>query len=158
MRWGESCRVGLLNSHLFHKHKVYRQDEAAESGEMVPMQCLALKEHGGEHGEHNERDDLLDDLELHQRERPAITRKTNAVGRYLARVFGQRDSPRKEDDGVERPVGDDFHFLQFQVPVPGKGHEDVGHNEQEDGTESFHILVCIDLALLYWLGNERLVA
>ena len=43
------------------------------------------------------------------------------------------NAPREEDDGYEGPVATDARFLQLQVAVPGKGHEDVGQDEQENG-------------------------
>lgn len=76
-----------------HEDKVYRQNEATESGKVVPVQCFATEEHGGEHGEDNERDDLLDDLQLHQREGAAVARKADAVGRYLAGILEQGNAP-----------------------------------------------------------------
>ena len=94
------------------------------------MQRLTLEEQRGEHGEDDERDDLLDDLELHQREGAAVAREADAVGGNLAGVLEERDAPRKEDDGKQRPMGGDFHLLQLQVPIPGERHEDVGHDEQ----------------------------
>ena len=103
------------------------------------MQRLAPEEQRGEDRKDDERDDLLDDLQLHERERPAVAREADAVGRNLARILEQRDAPRQEDDGKQRPMGSDFHLLQLQVPVPGEGHEDVGDDEQKDGVECFHI-------------------
>ena len=97
---------------------------------MVPVQRLALEEQGRENSEDDERDDLLDDLELHQRERPAVAREADAVGRNLAGILEERDAPRQEDDGKQGPMGGDLHLLQLQMPVPSECHEDVGHDEQ----------------------------
>ena len=94
-----------------HEDEVHRQDEADEGRQVIPMQRLALEEQCGEHGEDDERDDLLDDLELHQREGTAVAREADAVGRNLAGILEERDAPRKEDDGKQRPMGGDFHLL-----------------------------------------------
>ena len=59
--------------------------------------------------------------------------KTDAVGGHLAGVFEEGDAPGEENDQIDRPMGGDFHLLKFQVAVPGKGHEDVGQDEQENG-------------------------
>ena len=115
------------------------------------MQRLALEEQRGEHSEDDERDDLLDDLELHERERSSVADETDAVRRNLARILEERDAPRKEDDGKQGPMGGDLHLLQLQVPVPGEGHEDVGNDEQKDGVEAFHIPFSLILSL-----HERL--
>lgn len=32
----------------------------------------------------------------------------------------------------------DARFLQLQVTVPSKGHEDVGQDEEEDSGKTFH--------------------
>ena len=130
----QKCRRGagisFLGGTLFHEHEVDGQNQAAESGQVVPVERLAPEEHRGEDGEDDERDDLLDDLELHERERSAVARESDAVGRNLTGIFGQGNEPREQDDAEERPVGDDLHFLKFQMPVPGEGHEDVGYHEQ----------------------------
>ena len=123
----------------FHEDEVHRQDEADEGRQVIPMQRLTLEEQRGEHGEDDERDDLLDDLELHQRERAAVAREADAVGRNLAGILEERDAPREEDDGKQRPMGGNLHLLQLQVPIPSERHEDVGHDQQKDGVECFHI-------------------
>ena len=97
------------------------------------MQRFPLEEHRGEHREHDERDDLLDNLQLHQRERPPVARETDTVGRYLECVLRQRDAPREQYHRVQRPIRADFHFLQLQVTVPRERHEDVRHDQQQDG-------------------------
>ena len=105
---------------------------------MVPVQSLASEEYGGEYGEDDERDNLLHHFELHQREWSSVAHKTYAVGGYLARVLGQGNAPRKEDDQIEWPRRDELHLLQLQVAVPREGHKDIRHNEQQNGVQCFH--------------------
>ena len=124
----------------FHEDEVHGQDEADERRQMVPVQRLALEEQSGEDGEDDERDDFLDDFELHQREGASVAGKADAVGRNLAGILKESDAPREKDDGKQGPMGGNLHLLQLQVPVPGKSHEDVGDDEQENGVESFHIV------------------
>ena len=67
------------------------------------MQRLASEEDGRKECKDDERDDLLHHLELHQREGASVTRETYSVGRYLARIFGQSDAPRKDDNKPQWP-------------------------------------------------------
>lgn len=115
---------------LLHKYEINGKYKEYKCHEVVPMQCLTLEKYRGEDGEDDERDDLLDDLQLHEREWSAVARESDAVGRNLTGIFGQGNEPREQDDAEERPVGDDLHFLKFQMPVPCEGHEDVGYHEQ----------------------------
>ena len=60
---------------------------------MIPVERLALKKHRGKDGENRQRDDLLYDLELHKRERSAITDKSYTIGRHLTSIFRQGKKP-----------------------------------------------------------------
>ena len=104
------------------------------------MQRFAFEKHGDEDGEDGERDDLLNHLQLHQREGPAVADKADAVGRHLTGIFRQGQKPRQQDDEDERRVlREDVDLLQLQVTVPGEGHEDVGDNEQSNSINLVHI-------------------
>ena len=70
---------------------------------MIPLQCLAAEEENGEEREDYKCDNLLDNLELHQRKRASIADKTDAVSRNLAGILRQGNSPRKDNNGVEGP-------------------------------------------------------
>ncbi len=114
-----------------HEYEIYCGDKAAEGGEMIPLQSFAFEEYDGEQGEYHQSDGFLEHLQLHEREGPTVAGEAYAVGRHLAAVFGQSYAPREEDDGVERSVAaDQLHILQFQVAIPGEGHEHVGHNQK----------------------------
>ena len=110
---------------LLHKDKVNGRNQADEGCKVVPLQSLALEEEGCEYREDNQRDNLLHHLELHQRKWASVAHKTYAVGRYLARILGQRDTPREEYHQPQGPRRDELHLLQLQVAIPGEGHKDV---------------------------------
>ena len=80
----------------------------------------------GERHEDGERDDLLHDLQLGERERvrPGVA---DAVRRHLQQVLKECYPPA--DDGGDPPG----LFLQvLQVSVPGERHEAVRADEEED--------------------------
>ena len=64
---------------------------------MIPVEMLSLEEDVGNDAEDDERDDFLYDLQLHQRERTAITHETNTVCWHLTAVFEEGYCPRKEN-------------------------------------------------------------
>ena len=51
------------------------------------MQRFTLKENRRKHGKDNQGDYLLDDLQLHKRERTSVFHKTNAVCWNLEKVL-----------------------------------------------------------------------
>lgn len=104
---------------------------------MVPAQRLVLEGDEREDGEHEERDHLLDNLQLHQREGAAVPDKTDPVGGNHEGVFEEGDPPGKENDRVERPATDQLGALKFQVGVPGERHEDVRDEKKTDGGKAF---------------------
>jgi PLP dependent protein len=103
------------------KHEEACRDQADSRGGVVPAQMFAEVEEG-EDGEDDERNDLLDDLELDGREAVGA----DAVGRHLEAVFEEGDAPADQDDLPQR------FLAEFQVAVPGEGHKDVGEDEQDD--------------------------
>jgi pyridoxal phosphate enzyme (YggS family) len=104
-----------------------RCDETDSGGGVVPVEMFAEVEEG-EDGEDAERDDLLDHLELDRREAGGA----DAVGGDLQQVLEKSNAPADKDDLPQCVL------TVFQVAVPGKGHEDVGEDEQND---SPHIAV-----------------
>jgi PLP dependent protein len=89
---------------------------------MIPAQMLTEVE-GNEDAEDDQRDDLLNYLELDRRK----VSGADAVGRHLEAVFEQGDSPTDQDDLPKS------FLAELQVAVPGEGHEDVGEDEKNDG-------------------------
>ncbi len=86
---------------------------------MVPFQGFLEHEYR-KNTEHHDGDDLLYDLEL-------IARHTfefaQAVGRYHEGILYKGDEPA-DDHGF--PEGDVF---EFEVTIPGDGHEDVRYQQ-----------------------------
>ncbi len=82
---------GYLNIFIFTslliEHEIYRQHQAGESSEMVPMQRLPLKQHGSEYRKDNKRHHFLNNLQLHQRKRTAIAYEPDTVCRNLKGIF-----------------------------------------------------------------------
>ena len=106
---------------------------------MVPLECLGAEHGDGHGGEHREGNGLLDNLQLHQAVGTAVDTAPDVVGGNHEEVLDEGDAPRGENDKNQRPVGADMHFLQLQVAVPGKGHEEVADDEEDDGDDSgFH--------------------
>lgn len=124
---------------------------------MVPMEGLSAEEDDGEEGEDDERDDLLDDFELHEGEGAAVALEAEAVGGHLGAVLEEGHAPRYEDDADEGPVADDFHFLEFQVAVPSEGHEDVRDDEEQYGVKSVHGVVFNNSHRLGWREGINLL-
>ena len=99
---------------------------------MIPMEFFVLEDEVGDDSKDNQRDALLDDLELDEVEGTAIVDKADAVGGNLAAVLEEGDHPREGDDEVEGPVVRDARLLQTQVTIPGECHENIAHDEQQN--------------------------
>ena len=114
-------------------------DDQHEGHDVVPLECFSA-EHGDSHGgEHRDGNGLLDDLQLHEAEGPAVDAAPDVVGGNHEEVFDEGDTPAGENHEDQRPVGADVHLLQLEVAVPGKGHEEVADDEKDDGDDSgFH--------------------
>ena len=97
---------------------------------MVPPQFGAFEAEKAKDGENRERNHLLQHFELNEREWAAIAIKPDAIGRHLKAIFKQGQSPRKQNDGIERPIGAVARELQLQMAIPCKSHEYVRHDEQ----------------------------
>lgn len=119
---------------LLAEDEIDGQDDAEKSGQVVPAQRVRLHEDQREEGEYRERDHLLDDLQLPDREGTSEFGRTEAVGRYLETVFEQGDAPAQEHDGHQAEA---LEFrLECDVAVPCQRHEGVGDDQQRDGKES----------------------
>lgn len=85
-----------------------------------------MESQGAEDHKDHEGDDLLDDLELHQAERTAVTLEPDTVCRHLQAVLEESDPPREQDDKDQwRSRRDETRLLQFQVSVPRECHKDI---------------------------------
>ncbi len=106
---------------------------------MVPFEGFVFKSHQCKAGKHNQSNDFLYYLKLHQRERATIAFKSNSVGRNLKKIFEECNSPANEDYGHKWQGLEPFHFLEFQMPVPSHRHKNVGQNQQANGVKSLHV-------------------
>lgn len=100
---------------------------------MIPMERLAFKEHRGERYKDSKGDDFLNHFELYQRKGASVFVKPDAVGRDLEAILKESDAPGEQDYGIKWPMCADFHFLKFQVAIPGKSHEYVGNDKEQNG-------------------------
>ena len=123
---------------LFEEDEKDSQHQAGKGCQMVPVERLAFEDEHHDNREDRQGNDFLNDFQLHQVERSAVTLEADAIGRHGEAVFKEGDAPRKQDDTNQRPRGRNLHFLQFEVPVPGKSHEDVGADQHQDGPDSLH--------------------
>ena len=69
---------------------------------------------------------------------PSVVDEADAVGRHLAAVFEEGDAPAHQNDNEERQRIAGSHLVEFQVAVPGDGHEGVGTEQQQNGIKSSH--------------------
>ena len=113
-------------SSFLQKSEKDGQEYAAERDDVVPADGLAFEHCGHDDGEHGEGDGLLDDFELHERERTSVDLCAYTVGGNHEAVLKKSQSPRAEDDEDKGPVGVDFQLGEFEVAVPGKSHKDIG--------------------------------
>ena len=111
---------------LLHKHEHNSQNDEQETNRVVPLKMLALKHEGDNDRKDYQRDNLLNDLQLEEREGSSVYVRPDTIGRHQEAVFKECYSPRGNDDKEKRPFGCDVHLLKFKVSVPSKRHEDVG--------------------------------
>ena len=119
---------------LLQEDEVHGGDKAEEGSKVVPLQGLSFEDQYGKDGEDGDGQHLLDNLQLHERKGSAVAFEAHPVAVHLADVFGKCKEPRgKDDDDEGRVVGDDAHRLEFQMAIPGKGHETVADDQQQYG-------------------------
>ena len=132
------CESGGADS--LHKYEIYSEDEADGGSEMIPVELLALEEHIGDDAEDCEGEYFLYNLELHKGEGATVANETDAVGGYHNAILEEGDAPGRQYYQNERPPVVDVQFRQFQLSVPGEGHEDVGYNQKKYSPESLHVI------------------
>lgn len=96
------------------------------------MEGLGLENEYAHHSEDRQGDNFLNYFQLDKTVGTAVAGEADAVGRYHEAVFKQRDAPGKQNDERKGPVVDEVHLLEFEIAVPGKGHEDVGDYKQKN--------------------------
>ena len=106
---------------------------------MVPLQGFVVENGRCDDGEYRQGDGFLNDLELHEGERPSVNAATHGVGGNHEEIFDEGDTPGGENHQNQRPVGADVHFFELEVAVPGCGHKDVTDDQENDCKDSgFH--------------------
>ena len=127
-----SCIFWLsATNFLFFERKKHREYDEHERNDVVPPERLGLEHGDDDGGEYNQGDGFLDDFQLDQVERASVDHRAYTVGGNHEEVLNQRDAPRQQDDENQRPVlwrWDDLR--QFELPIPGKGHKNVGRDKQ----------------------------
>lgn len=78
----------------------------------------------------DERNHLLDDLELHQTKGTAIADKADAIGRHLEAILEESDTPRESNNGNHGPFLKPRQLTQLQVTIPRQGHKDIGAKQK----------------------------
>ncbi len=101
------------------KRKHHRSKNAQERNRIIPPERLAQIKVGKYH-EHQNRDRLLNDLELVSGELPLA----NPVGRDLKTVLAKRNQPTDRNHQRQRGIA------VFQVPIPGKRHKSIRDQKQ----------------------------
>src|SRR5215469_13368719 len=97
-----------------------RQGQEEGGDAVVPFEFFAEVGHG-KNRKYSKRDDFLDGFEL----RGVEFVGADAVGRDRKAVCEEGNAPTGDDDFPER------FATVLEVPVPGKGHKDVGDGKAE---------------------------
>ena len=106
---------------------------------MVPLKGFVVENGCCDDRKYRQGDGFLDDLELHEGERPSVNAAAYGICGNHEEVFDEGNTPRRENHQNQRPVGADVHFFEFEVAVPGGGHKDVTDNQENDCKDSgFH--------------------
>ena len=107
---------------------------------MIPVNRLTTEHESDYYSKNCKGDNFLNYFELHKVERAAVAGETDSVGRNGEAVFEEGDTPRKQDHQNERPAGGNLHFIQFQMPLPGECHKDVGEHQHQNCPNSLHFV------------------
>lgn len=108
---------------------------------MVPLERLAFESYRTESYESDQRDHLLDNLQLDQAERSSIIAETDPVGWNLEAIFEKRQEPAEEDYTDQGQMLEPTELLfELKVPIPGTRHEYVGNDQHQNRVKTLHIL------------------
>ena len=72
---------------LLHKYKIDSGNKAGKGCEMIPMETFALEQHVGNDGKDDERNALLNNLELNKSERSTVAHEAYTIGWHLTAIF-----------------------------------------------------------------------
>src|SRR5271157_4730020 len=116
------------------KREEYRSHQTPRRCSMIPAQMLA-EVVCDEDGEDHQRDHFLNHFKLDRTEPGG----PDAVGGNLEAILEEGDKPADENHLPERLMPEP------KVPIPGKGHEDVGDGEKNDGPH--FVILCTEYGL-----------
>ncbi len=71
---------------------------------MIPMKTLTLEQHVGNDGKDDERNALLNNLELNKSEGSAVAHEAYTIGWHLTAIFEERYQPAEYNNTKQRPV------------------------------------------------------
>ena len=138
-RYCESSGVFLfVEGQLFAEYKIDCKNQTQETHGVIPAQSLGTEDKQREDRENRERYDLLNHLQLDQREWTSIFTETDAVCGHLKEVFEQSNTPANQHDSDQAELIETLHLAEFEVAVPRHSHKHVGHHEQSDCHQSLH--------------------
>ena len=89
---------------LLHKYKIDGGNKTGEGCEMIPMETFALEQHVGNDGKDDERNALLNNLELNKSEGSAFAHEAYTIGWHLTAIFEERYQPAEYNNTNQRPV------------------------------------------------------
>lgn len=96
---------------LFLENEIDGQNQEHEGDGMVPAERFGFEKEQGEESENAERDDLLDDFELEEREWASVFPESDPVGRNQQNVFEEGDTPAEQDHAELRQIVEPFLSL-----------------------------------------------
>src|SRR3954449_1959484 len=120
--WGNMTPPGSGSS-LAGEHECGSAREAGEGADVAPADRF-LEHYSGEDGKHREGNDFLRDLQLAAGEAVSVADPVRGHGKA---IFDQCDPPADQNGRDHRQVG------EFQMAIPGDGHENVRDDEERYG-------------------------
>ena len=97
---------------------------------MVPFKWLAFESDRTEADKDNQRNHLLDHLQLDQAERAAVIPESHPVCRNLETILEKGQKPTEQDNTDQRQMLEPTELLpHLQMPVPGTRHKDIGYDQ-----------------------------
>ena len=115
--------IDLVVVPLLSEYEVDRGDKAGEARKMIPLQGVALDEQHGEQREDHKRDNLLDNLQLPQREGASELGTADTVGGNLKAVLKECYAPANQHDGNHAVTLQTR--LKGDVAIPRERHKDI---------------------------------
>lgn len=111
----------------FHKYEINGKNKAAERRNMVPMQRLSFMDEN----KVNMIKVITSCITFNciRLNGPPFSLKSQSISWYLATIFEQCYTPTKQYHTIKRPIIDNLHFLQFQMPIPSQCHKHIRNNK-----------------------------